>query len=35
MYILFLNKESGPKAGWFLAALPRDFVLNRLKEAAA
>lgn len=33
IYIVFLAKESGPKAGWFLAALPRDFVLTRLEEA--
>jgi len=33
IYAIFLGKESGPKAGWFLAALPRDFVLTRLAEA--
>lgn len=33
IYRLFLNRDSGPKAGWFLAGLPRDFVLARLKEA--
>lgn len=33
VYLAFLAKVSGPKAGWFLAALPRDFVLKRLKEA--
>ncbi|HWB34274.1 MAG TPA: lysine--tRNA ligase [Candidatus Paceibacterota bacterium] len=32
-YILFFGKDSGPQAGWFLAALPRDFVLKRLREA--
>jgi lysyl-tRNA synthetase class 1 len=34
IYKIFLNKESGPQAGWFLAALPKDFVLKRLKEAS-
>jgi lysyl-tRNA synthetase class 1 len=35
IYRIFLNRESGPKAGWFLAGLPRDFVIARLKEATA
>ncbi len=34
LYTIFLAKESGPQAGWFLAALPKDFVLKRLKEAS-
>jgi lysyl-tRNA synthetase class I len=34
LYTIFLAKDSGPQAGWFLAALPRDFVLKRLKEAS-
>jgi lysyl-tRNA synthetase, class I len=34
VYLVFLNKESGPKAGWFLASLPREFVLKRLAEAS-
>lgn len=34
IYLLFLAKTSGPKAGWFLSVLPREFVLKRLKEAA-
>ena len=33
LYRIFLNRDSGPKAGWFLAGLPHDFVLARLKEA--
>jgi len=33
IYRIFLNRDSGPKAGWFLAGLPRDFVINRLSEA--
>jgi lysyl-tRNA synthetase class I len=35
IYWAFLGKSSGPQAGWFLAALPRDFVLSRLRDAAA
>lgn len=34
IYQIFLNKESGPKAGWFLASLPREFVVKRLREAS-
>ncbi len=34
IYLAFLAKESGPKAGWFLSVLPKDFVLKRLAEAA-
>lgn len=33
IYRIFLNRDSGPKAGWFLAGLPRDFVLKRLRKA--
>lgn len=33
LYRIFLNRDSGPKAGWFLAGLPRDFVIKRLKES--
>ncbi len=35
IYRIFLNRDSGPKAGWFLAGLPRDLVLARLSEATA
>lgn len=35
IYLAFLGKESGPKAGWFLSVLDRDFVLKRLADAAA
>ena len=35
IYLAFLGKESGPQAGWFLAALDRRFVINRLLEASA
>lgn len=34
IYQAFLGKESGPKAGWFLSSLPRQFVLARLDEAS-
>jgi lysyl-tRNA synthetase, class I len=34
VYRLFLNRDSGPKAGWFLSVLPREAVVNRLREAA-
>jgi lysyl-tRNA synthetase class 1 len=33
LYLLFLGKDHGPKAGWFLSVLPREFVLKRLSEA--
>ncbi len=32
LYKLFLGRESGPQAGWFLATLDRTFVLERLQE---
>ncbi len=32
VYLAFLGKAYGPKAGWFLSVLDRDFVLNRLRE---
>lgn len=31
LYLSFLGKESGPKAGWFLSVLPRDFLIERLR----
>ena len=34
LYRIFLNRDSGPKAGWFLSVLLRDFVLKRLREAS-
>jgi lysyl-tRNA synthetase class 1 len=34
IYGVFLGKDSGPQAGWFLAALDRSFVVRRLREAA-
>ncbi len=35
IYLAFLGKSMGPKAGWFLSVMPRDFVLKRLAEAGA
>ena len=35
IYLAFLGRESGPKAGWFLSSLPKEFVIERLKEASA
>ena len=32
IYIVFLGKESGPKVGWFLSTLTKEFVLKRLRE---
>lgn len=34
IYRIFLGRESGPKAGWFLAGLEQDFVVTRLLEAS-
>jgi lysyl-tRNA synthetase, class I len=31
IYIVFLGKNSGPKVGWFLSTLDKDFLLKRLK----
>jgi lysyl-tRNA synthetase class 1 len=35
LYAAFLGQSSGPRAGWLLASLERDFVLERLRAAAA
>lgn len=32
IYRIFIDKESGPQAGWFLGALDKEFVIKRLKE---
>jgi len=32
IYLAFLGKESGPKVGWFLSTLDKDFVIKRLQE---
>ena len=33
IYLAFLGKPMGPKAGWFLSVLPKEFVEKRLQEA--
>ena len=35
LYLAFLGRPSGPRAGWLLAALDREFVLARLRDATA
>jgi lysyl-tRNA synthetase class 1 len=35
LYLSFLGQPSGPRAGWLLASLPRDFVAERLRAASA
>lgn len=34
IYQVFLGKESGPKVGWFLSTLDKDFVVKRLRLEA-
>ena len=34
IYLALLGRPSGPRAGWLLAALDREFVIGRLREAA-
>ncbi len=34
LYLAFLGRTNGPRAGWLLAALAPDFVIRRLREAA-
>jgi lysyl-tRNA synthetase class 1 len=35
LYLAFLGRANGPRAGWLLASLDPDFVVGRLREAAA
>jgi lysyl-tRNA synthetase, class I len=35
LYLAFLGRPSGPRAGWLLAGLDHAFVVGRLREAAA
>lgn len=35
LYKVFLNRDSGPKAGWFLSVLSQEFVYTRLVEASS
>lgn len=32
IYLALLGKTSGPQAGWFLEALPKEFVVKRFRE---
>ena len=32
IYLTFLGKDSGPQAGWLLASLDKEFVIERLEE---
>ena len=35
LYLSFLGRPNGPRAGWLLASLEADFVIRRLTEAGA
>ena len=35
LYLAFLGRPNGPRAGWLLASLEHDFVIGRLREAGA
>ena len=35
LYLAFLGRPNGPRAGWLLASLEPEFVVSRLREAAA
>ena len=35
LYLAFLGRANGPRAGWLLASLERDFVIGRLEAAGA
>jgi lysyl-tRNA synthetase class 1 len=35
IYLAFLGRPNGPRAGWLLAKLEPEFIVNRLREAAA
>ncbi len=35
LYRVFLDRDSGPKAGWFLSVLPREYVVRQLHLACA
>jgi len=34
VYLAFLGRPNGPRAGWLLASLDAPFVIARLREAA-
>ena len=31
IYRVLIGKDSGPRAGWFLSILPRDWLIDRLR----
>ena len=35
LYLAFLGRPNGPRAGWLLASLDADFVLERLRQAGS
>ncbi len=35
IYLSFLGKSMGPKVGWFLSVLPKEYITKRLQEASA
>jgi lysyl-tRNA synthetase class 1 len=35
LYLAFLGRTNGPRAGWLLASLDREFVVGRLRDAAS
>jgi lysyl-tRNA synthetase class 1 len=35
LYLSFIGRPNGPRAGWLLASLDRDFVIRRLREAGS
>lgn len=35
IYLAFLGRPNGPRAGWLLASLEHDFVVGRLREAGS
>jgi lysyl-tRNA synthetase class I len=34
LYRLLIAKTSGPRAGWFLSILPRDWLVSQLQQMA-
>ena len=34
LYRVILSQDSGPKAGWFLASLEQEWLVNRLRDAS-
>jgi lysyl-tRNA synthetase class 1 len=34
LYLALIGKKAGPRAGWFISILPRDWLIKRLKLEA-